>query len=152
MSQALKSLLEQAERERDAARAALAQAETVAQRLAQQSDQLLAYRADTHARGPTAAGRSAAIELVHHQHGFVQRLDQALDQVQGQQQHARARNEQLRQRLLALELRLASVRKLVERREMAMRIASARQEQRGADDVVMQRLWRLGADAMPLST
>ena len=146
MSNSLKTLLDQAERQRDAALAASLQAEEAARRLRLQAEQLHTYRDGTSAA--TRAGRSSPIELLHCHHDFMQRLDQAIQQQEVQLQGAEVRVLQLRAALLAHETRVASVRKLIERRAQEGRLAAARLEQRRGDDATVQRLWRLGADAL----
>ena len=148
MSKPLQTLLDQAERQRDAALAASLAAEEAARRLRLQAEQLHAYRSDYHERRPTRAGRSSPIELLHCHRDFMQRLDQAMQQQEVQLQGAEVRVLQLRTALLAHETRVASVRKLIERRAQEGRLAAARLEQRRGDDAAVQRLWRLGADAL----
>lgn len=149
MNKTLQTLLDQAERERDEALAALLRTEDTMRRLQLQAGQLQAYRGEYDDRGPARSGRSAPIELLHCHRDFMSRLDQALLQQQGQVQGALARLAQLRATLLARETRLAAVRKLIERRVQEQRLAAARLEQRRSDDAVPQSLWRLGADALP---
>ena len=149
--QTLQTLLDHAERQRDAALAALLQAEDAARRLRLQAEQLQAYRDDYHERRPTRAGRSSPIELLRCHRDFMQRLDQAVQQQQVQLQGAEARVPPLRAALLAHETRVASVRKLIERRAQEGRLAAARLEQRRGDDAAVQRLWRLGVDALPVA-
>ncbi len=152
MSTGLQTLLDEAERQRDAALGALLQAEEAARGLHAQAGQLQAYRGDYHERGPTRSGRSTPIELLHCHRDFMQRLDQAVAQQQGQLQAAEARVVQLRAALLAHEIRVASVRKLIERRAREERLVAARQEQRRGDDAATQSLWRQGAEALPAAT
>lgn len=149
MTTALHTLLEHAVRQRDDALAALLQAEEAARRLRQQAEQLHAYRGEYHERGPTRAGSTAPVELLHCHRNFMQRLDQALGQQTGHLQAAEARVVQLRGALLALETRVASVRKLLERRAQEQRRVAARLEQRRSDEAAVQRHWRLRADALP---
>ncbi len=145
MTAALHTLLEHSERQRDEVLLALQRAEAHVRRLQQQADQLGAYRADYERRGPTQAGRCSGMELVHVHTGFIGRLGQALDQHQGQQQGAEAQVQRLRAALLPLELRVASVRKLLERRDLALRGAESRREQRQTDEAAQQLLWRAAA-------
>ena len=149
MTQTLQTLLEQAERQRDEALAALLRGEETMRRLQLQAGQLQAYRGEYDERGPARSGRSSPIELLHCHRDFMLRLDQAVVQQQGQLEGAGARVAQLRATLLARETRLAAVRKLIERRSQEQRLATARQEQRRSDDAVPQGLWRLGMDALP---
>mgnify|MGYP003374455562 CR=1 FL=1 len=152
MSSSLQTLLEEAERQRDTALTALLQAEEAARHLRTQAEQLQAYRADYHERGPTHAGRSTPIELLHCHREFMQRLDQALAQQQGQLRAGEARVVQLRAALLAHELRVASVRKLIDRRAQEARLVATRLEQRRNDDAAPQSPWRMSAQALPLAT
>lgn len=152
MSTSLQTLLNEAERQRDAALAALLQAEEATRRLQAQAQQLQAYRMDYHERGPTHAGRSTPIELLHCHRDFMQRLDQALEQQQGQLQAGEASVVQLRAALLAHEIRVASVRKLIERRAREARQIAARLEQRRGDDAAPQSAWRMAAHALPQAT
>jgi flagellar FliJ protein len=116
MTQALHTLLDHAERQRNEALALLLQAEEQVRRLQLQAQQLNAYRDDYRQRQPGRGGNSVSIELLRSHHEFMQRLQQAMDQQQGQQQAAEARLATRRSELLALETRVASVRKLMERR------------------------------------
>ena len=78
--QSLQLLLEQAERERDAARLALRQAEDGERRAHDQAEQLDAYRRDYLARWGAQPGRAGTVELLHCYQGFMARLDQAQTQ------------------------------------------------------------------------
>jgi flagellar FliJ protein len=134
MTAALQALLTQAERERDQAVAGLAQAEQQAQRLQSQAEQLHAYRSELRARHPAGGGRTAAIEQLRVHQGFSGRLEEAIDQQQLQRLAALEGVERQRQALLALELRVASVRKLLHRRQLAQRHDQARRDQRQTDE------------------
>lgn len=139
MSAALHTLLELAERERDAALAALMQAENLGNRALAQLEQLRAYEADYRARTPGSAGQAAPIELLRCHQGFMGRLDQALAQ---QQQSVKASEAELLRRREALqrcELKLASVRKLLERRAGEQQRVEAQREQRRTDEAALQR-------------
>ncbi|RVU43025.1 flagellar export protein FliJ [Rubrivivax rivuli] len=161
MTAALHTLLEHAERERDEAVSALLQAEEHHRRLLAQQEQLLAYREDYRARHPAQGGRSASIELIRCHQGFMQRLDQALQQQQHALLQTEARVGELRQALVAQETRVASVRKLLERRGTQARHLAERQDQRRSDETAMHQHrrrnedggaggWRLGFEAAPL--
>jgi flagellar FliJ protein len=139
MTQVLQTLLEHAERERDQALAAMLRCEDAVRRLQQQGDQLRAYRDDYRGRHPAQAGRSASIEQLRVHQNFMQRLDQALQQHDGQLQAAQLRSATLRAALVAKETRVASVRKLQERRSQQARQRESRQEQRRSDDAVQHQ-------------
>lgn len=154
MTAALHTLLEHAERERDEALAALLQTEDATRRMRVQAEQLLAYRDDYRQRHPAQGGRSASIELIRHHQNFMLRLEQALQQQQGQVQSAEARCVALRSALVALETRVASVRKLLDRRGQTARQNAARQEQRRSDEAAQQQHRRRedGSNAMAWRT
>jgi flagellar FliJ protein len=160
MSTTLQTLLEHAEHQRDAALADLLQAEALARRHLAMAEQLQAYRADYCRRHPALGGQSTSIELLRCHQGFMQRLDQAVQQQQAQVQGSDARCTSLRSRLLVKETRVASVRKLLERRGNDARHQAERQEQRRSDEAAQQQhrrreetagggAWRVGATTAP---
>lgn len=149
MTSSLQTLLSHAEGERDAALAALARSEQQLQQLRAQTLQLQGFRDDYRGRAPTAGGRSTSIASLRTHDDFMQRLQQALDQAQLQEATAQTQVQQLHRTLLPLELRVASVRKLLERRGQAARNASDRSDQRHADESAAQRHGRAHPNAMP---
>jgi flagellar FliJ protein len=158
MTKALHTLLEHAERLRNEALALLLQAEEATRRLQQQEMQLLAYRDEYRQRQPGLGGHSVSIELLRSHHEFMQRLEQALTQQQGQMGAAENRLSTRRAELLALETRVASVRKLMDRRSSEQRRRNERQEQRISDDAAqhaarapgpLSAAWSAGTDAQP---
>jgi flagellar FliJ protein len=159
MTQALHTLLDHAERQRNEALALLLQAEEQVRRLQLQAQQLNAYRDDYRQRQPGRGGNSVSIELLRSHHEFMQRLQQAMDQQQGQQQAAEARLATRRSELLALETRVASVRKLMERRGQEALRRADRQDQRNTDEAALQAhradgkrsAWAAGTDVAPLA-
>lgn len=143
MSDTLSLLLEQAERRRDAARAALQQAEGGSNRALAQLEQLVAYQADYRARAPGTAGLAAPIELLRCHQGFMGRLDQALLHQRQAVRNADAELMRRREQLRQAELSLASTRKLLERRQAERARFAQRAEQRASDESALQR-HRLG--------
>ncbi|MCY7316950.1 MAG: flagellar export protein FliJ [Rubrivivax sp.] len=139
MTQPLQTLIEHAERERDAALAGVLQADENLRRLQTQQQQLQAYQADYASRAPALGGHSATIAQLRAHHAFMQRLQQALLQQQGVVAQAEGQLRQRREQLLACEIRLASVAKLVERRLQEVLRQSARQEQKRSDEAASQR-------------
>ena len=75
------------------------------------------------------------IELVRSYHGFMQRLTQALDHQQGTVKAAVTREAKARVVLREREVRVASVRKLLERREQQASSDSHRREQKFNDEM-----------------
>jgi len=151
MHQPLQTLITHAEQARDAALAALLQAEESSRRLRQQWEQLQAYHADYAARAPGLKGLAAPIDALRSHHAFMQRLDQALAQQQGLLQAADQRAAQQRQTLLTLETRVASVRKLCERRQHEAQRSADRLDERRRDESAMQRHWRDSTAGRPVT-
>ena len=142
MTSTLHTLLDHAERQRDASLAAVQRAEQAARQQRQQAEQLQQYREEYRLRSPVHNGRSAPIEALRGHQAFMDRLQQAL----GQQlvQVAAADTAVARQRgvLLALEVRLASVQKLLQRRQQEQARDADRREQNRSDEAAAQQLWR----------
>ncbi len=144
--QPLMTLLEQAERERDEAQRHRQQAQAHAGAAQDQAEQLLAYRRDYEQRWGTRFGAEGQMELVHCYHGFVNRLTQAVEHQARVAQHAAGQSERAMQVLQQQELRVASVRKLIERRVQEMQRRGARVEQRQSDEFASRAAWnRLAA-------
>lgn len=139
---ALHTLLTQAEAERDQARAALRRAEDQLTRLRAQAEQLHAYRGEYQQRWGGQFAQGGAIEIVHCYQSFMQRLDEALAQQRQQSDAAAALAERQRAVLLTTEMRVASVRKLLERRQIELRRVQDRREQRQNDETAQQLHWR----------
>jgi flagellar protein FliJ len=131
----LATLLEQAESQRNVALAAFNQARSRRDEARTQAQDLQAYCDDYGARWQQQFQRGAALEVVRSYHQFAQRLDMAI----AQQAHALAVCEQALARandmLAAHELRVASVRKLIDRRRQEARRGLEQREQRAADDL-----------------
>ena len=140
--QPLMTLLVQAEGERDEA-LAHSQRQDAAQRAAQaQADQLLMYRGDYEARWSDHFSRQAKIELLHCYQGFIQRLTLAIEQ---QNRVATQAASQAALALAALneaEMRVASVRKLIERRVGERQLRAERHEQKQTDEFAARVAWR----------
>ena len=139
---ALKTLLDHAEGARDQLLAALRRADQQAERVQAQADQLTVYRNEYQQRWAGQFSRRGAIEIVHCYQSFMQRLDEAVAQQQQQVDAATAACERLRGQLMAAEMRVASVRKLIERRVVEQRRAHDRHEQRQTDETAQQIRWR----------
>lgn len=147
MNDSLHTILSHAERQRDQALADVMRADAARRRLKSQAEQFLAYRDEYRQRGPASGGRCASIEMLRTHQLFMQRLDQALDQLQAQLLHAESTEHRLREALVAQETRVASVRKLIERRVGEERLAQSRLDQRRSDEAAQQKLWHTRADS-----
>lgn len=139
--QPLLVLLGQSEIERDAAQADLQRLLAAHQAAVTQAEQLLTYRRDYEQRWGAQFQNSGAMELVHCYRGFMDRLTQAVEQQQRVARHAAAQVDTARAALLATELRVATVRKLIERRVLDERIANNRQEQKISDEFASRSAW-----------
>src|SRR5256885_558408 len=131
--QPLLALLAQAERERDAALADAQHAAQAQLAASAQAEQLLNYRREYEARWGAQFRNEGKMELVNCYRGFVERLSQAVDQQQRIAQHADAQLVRARDTLLQHEVRVASVRKLIERRAKELRLSVDRLEQKQTD-------------------
>jgi flagellar protein FliJ len=134
MSATLHVLLQHSESQRDDAMLLLQQVQAQAHHLAQQAEQLQSYRTEYQQRHPALVGGPTTVDALRTHQSFMARLDQAVQQQALQLQQARTRAAARRADLLALEVRVASVRKLLERRAGSHLLSAARQDQRMADD------------------
>lgn len=139
--QTLSLLLERAEAERDAAQRRAQRAAETARRLVLQAEQLGAYRDEYRLRSPAPGGQGTPIEILRCQRDFMQRLDQALALLCSQVEACEREAQSARAALLAHETRVASVRKLIERRLQEHQRGAARQEQRRSDEAATRATW-----------
>jgi flagellar FliJ protein len=135
---ALDTLLEQAEAERNAALAAFNHARARRDETRTLAAELDTYRNDYRQRWQQQFQRGTTLAIVRCYQQFSDRLELAL----GQQAHALTVCEQALTRandtLAAHELRVASVRKLIERRSIEARRDVERREARADDELAMR--------------
>lgn len=139
--QPLLTLLGQVERERDDLAAACQRAAALHRAAVEQAEQLLNYRTEYQARWSEQFRTDGRIELVHCYRGFMERLTMA---VEHQQQSALDASDRLEATQVALrdgEIRVASVRKLIERRMAEVRLATDRREQKASDEFASRAAW-----------
>ena len=139
--QPLIALLAQTERERDAA---WAEAQAAAQNLSNataQLEQLIAYRREYEQRWNNQFRSEGRMELVHCYRGFMDRLTQAVEQQQRVADYAAAQGERTKTLLAEQEVRVASVRKLIERRQQELRLSADRAEQKQTDEFGSRMAW-----------
>ncbi|HZE92110.1 MAG TPA: flagellar export protein FliJ [Rhizobacter sp.] len=143
------ALLNQSERERDEALAA-AQRAMDAQAAAQmQVDQLVAYRSEYEERFREQFSRKSSVDMLHCYQGFMLRLNQAIDQQRAVTAHATVQHDHARGVLREQELRVASVRKLLDRRLYELRLVADRRDQKQTDEFAARVAWnRLAAAAV----
>ncbi len=135
-------LLEQAERDRDDALSRQRRAQDQLSAARAQESSLRAYRHEYQERWGQQFRQGETMTLVHCYHDFVGRLHGAVDH-QGQQVERLARDgERAQAEVLAAELRVASVRKLIERRETAMARSAERRDQKGQDEMASRAAWQ----------
>lgn len=131
---AIATLLERAEAERDEAQRALQRVITEAANARGQHAQLIDYRREYELRYAEQFGRGGSIEVVRCYQGFASRLTQAIEQQARVVQHLDARIEPARGTLQQAETRLASIRKLMQRRQFEVLRALERAELRRSDE------------------
>lgn len=144
---ALRTLLQQAESERDDARLQLQQAQARADAAANQAEQLVAYRGQYRDRWSRQFATGGAIEIVQCYQTFSDRLEQAVQMQQHAVSQQQATVERARALLAQREMRVASVRKLIERREAEVRQRGHRQEQKTTDEAAQRAAWNALAAA-----
>jgi len=150
--QPLVILFEQAEAERDQALLRQRKVEKALAAAEAQASQLSDYRSEYEGRWSQQLKRGMAITLVQVYQDFVGRLHGAVDQ-QGQQvERLRAELARCIADTVAAELRVASVGKLIERRESALVRSAAHREQKQLDEMASRAAWqrldRFGAHTM----
>ena len=148
----LKLLLELAERQRDEAIGTHQRAQAAHRAAVAQAEQLQQYQRDYEQRWQVQFGSHVAIELLRHYQSFKARLVLAVEQQQRAVNQALAPVERALIALQALELRCASVRKLIERRLLEERLAAERRDQKQTDEAAARAAWqRIGSSrSMPL--
>lgn len=132
--QTLTILLERAETERDEALRQLQDAQARANQARAQHGQLAQYRVEYQQRWGQQFARQGTMDIVACYQNFGGKLDQAIDSQHLVANHADQRVERFRDTLRELELRVASIRKLIERRRLESSRALQRQEQKATDE------------------
>jgi flagellar FliJ protein len=145
--QPLLALLSQTERERDEALAAHQRAIASHEAAQAQAEQLLTYRREYEQRWGEQFSRQGSIELVRCYQSFTSRLSQAVDHQQRVAQQASRQVEVAREALLEQEMRVASVRKLIERRAQEARLDADRRDQKITDEFAARAAWGRAASA-----
>ncbi|MEY4753368.1 MAG: hypothetical protein RJA44_1043 [Pseudomonadota bacterium] len=139
----LQMLLEHAERARDEALARLLRAEAAARQAEQQARHLHDYRDECDQRWNGQFRRvGTAITLVQCYQQFAGRLDTAVGMQNQQMQRLQADTERQRAEVQHCELRVASVRKLIERRSRQISLDLERQDQKLTDERASRQAWQ----------
>ena len=135
----LKTLLEREQKRRDEQMAQVRAAVANAQAQQQQADGLGGYRGEYCAKWSAQFRQAANMEILRSYHGFLSRLDQAITQQQSVVEHAQRMVEAHRQRLVEREIRVATVERLIQRREAMLAKVADRRDQKNLDELA-QRL------------
>lgn len=144
--QPLVVLLEHAERDRDEALSRQVRAEQALIAAQAQQTQLNDYRSEYESRWGAQFRKGVTMTLMQCYQDFVGRLHGAVD-LQGQQvQRLTHAFERARHETLAAELRTASVKKLIERREVALLQRADRRDQKAQDELASRAAWQRLAD------
>lgn len=146
--QPLHTLLEQTTSLRDAALATHRNAVATWRAAQAQASQLAEYRQEYTRRFGTQFQRAGAVELLQCYQGFMVRLDDAVAQQQRLVDQAADREAAAKDALLDAELRVASVRKLIERRVAESVRTQERLDQKATDELASRAAWqRLAAQS-----
>jgi len=139
-----------ATRQRDEAGQALLRVRLTFGNAREQMEQLESYAADTDARWAASSQRACSVEIMRHYGQFMDRLQQAI----GLQRHVVADLERevgaAAQALLNTEIRIASLNRLLERKQSGLRKLQAWREQKQLDEFAAMQQRRLPADPDPL--
>jgi len=135
----LRTLLEREQKRRDEQMAQVRNAVANVQAQQQQADGLTGYRTEYCRKWSAQFQQAATIEILRSYHGFLSRLDQAITQQQAVVEHAQRLVEAHRQRLVEREIRVATVERLIQRREAMLAKVADRREQKNLDELA-QRL------------
>lgn len=140
-TESLAVLLEREESERDAIALAVRQAQEHLVRLNAQMAHFSQYRADYVARWQQQFHQSGGIEIVQCYRSFMQRLDQATQQLTLQQRQAEVNLRRQRHRLVEAETRVAAIQKLISRRVETHQRAQQRRDQKQTDEAAQRAAW-----------
>jgi len=134
----LRTLLEREHKRRDEQMAAVRAAAANAEAQQQQADGLSTYRSEYCQKWSAQFRQAAQMEILRSYHGFLARLDQAISQQQSVLEHARRMVEVQRQRLVEREIRVATVERLIKRREALLAKIADRRDQKNLDEMAQR--------------
>ena len=136
----LKTLLEREQKRRDEQMANVRTAVANADAQQQQADGLTGYRSEYCRKWSAQFQQAAQMEILRSYHGFLSRLDQAITQQVSVVEHARRMVEAQRQRLVEREIRVATVERLIQRREALLAKVADRRDQKNLDELAQRLL------------
>ena len=131
---ALMVAIDLATRKRDEARQALRDRQRALAAAQGQMDQLQGYQQEMQARWGLGEGRQVKPEVMFHHYQFIERLQHAMGLQAKVLQDQKIRLEAAQKALMATELRLASLNKVVDTRRRDMALAQMRREQKQTDE------------------
>lgn len=150
--QTLTVLLGHNERQRDLALAEHQRAQNASVAATAQAEQLLVYRREYEQRWSAQFRREGQIELVRCYQSFIERLNQAVEQQTRIAEHSGQQVARTLAAMQAVEMRCASVRKLIERRTLELRRDADRRDQKHSDESAARSGWNaLDANAQARS-
>ena len=135
----LRTLLEREQKRRDEQMAQVRNAVANVEAQQQQADDLTTYRSEYCQKWSAQFRQAAQIEILRSYHGFLARLDQAITQQESVVEHAKRMVDVQRQRLIEREIRVATVERLIKRREAMLARIADRRDQKNLDELA-QRL------------
>jgi flagellar protein FliJ len=135
----LRTLLEREQKRRDEQMAQVRNAVANVEAQQQQADGLTGYRSEYCRKWSAQFREAAQMEILRSYHGFLARLDQAIGQQQSVVEHAHRMVEAQRARLVEREIRVATVERLIQRREALLAKIDDRRDQKNLDELA-QRL------------
>ncbi len=144
----LMTLLGQVEHERDELALGCQRAAQAQQSTATRAEQLLTYRREYEQRWAHQFRTDGRMELVNCYRGFMERLTQAVDQQRAMAEQAQTELDSARLALREGEMRVASVRKLIERRVAEVHTAVRRREQKASDEFASRATWNRAASGL----
>lgn len=131
---ALHVAIDAAQRKRDAARQALVDRQKALSAAQAQMDQLVNYQQEMQLRWGATEGGEFKPEVMFHHDQFMQRLQHATTVQQRVIHEQGIRLEAAQKALLAAELRLSSLNKVVQVRERDIALAQMRRDQKQTDE------------------
>lgn len=137
---ALKSVrlaIEVATEQRDAAGQALVRIDRRRQAALGQMEQLDAYAGETATRWAPGALERPGAEIVAHYYQFMERLQQAIEMQRGVLEGLRRESEAAQRALLAAEVRMTSLRRLLDAKLAELARERARSDQKQMDEFAM---------------
>ncbi len=130
----LNLLAERITAERDTAQTWLAECIQRADQARRSAGELSQYRVDYEQRWGRQFAQAGTMDIVNCYQNFSGKLTEAIHSQEQMARQAEARVETARTALLAVEMRLAAVKKLMERRLAETQLREQRQEQKASDE------------------